>query len=187
MRKCALLSVVLLAGISFLLPAQASAQGVFLGAGATFPTADYADFGDGDGAKTGYMLIGGVSYPIIADDLSVFGEGFFGANSHEYEGDKTNLYGAMGGLLYDFADEGSAGLYTFAQLGLMVHSYKSDDFAEFEDSDAGFGLGFGAGFGFPLGSISGFVEGRYMLGVYDQQNTSFWGLNGGISIPFGRN
>jgi hypothetical protein len=188
MRKCALFSVALLAVFSLFPADTASAQSVFIGAGGTFPTGDYADFGDGDGANTGFLTFGGVSFPLNEDGLSIFGEGYFGSNSHEYEGDKTNLYGGMGGVPYDMGSEGEAGLYFIGQVGLMVHDYKkSDEFAEFEGSETGLGFGGGAGYGFPLGSINGFVEGRYMQGQFDDGNTSFFGAFAGISFPVGGN
>lgn len=185
MRKCALFSVALLAVLSFAIPTQVSAQSAFLGFGGTFPTGDYSDFGDGDGAKTGYMAIGGLTFPLGDGNLSVLGEGFFGMNDHEYEGDKTNLYGAMAGLMFSAAEEGEAGIYAFGQGGLMVHDYKSDDFAEFEGSEKGFAFGGGAGYSFPLGSLSAWVEGRYILGLFDDGDTSYAGIMAGLSFPFG--
>ncbi|MFH1763927.1 MAG: hypothetical protein ABIF09_07025 [Gemmatimonadota bacterium] len=185
MRKCVVLGIALLAVLSITLPNQASAQGVFLGAGVTVPTGDYKDFGDGDGAKTGYMAVGGVSFPIAGESLSIFGEGFYGQNSHEYEGDKTNLYGAMGGVMIDLAPEGEAGLYFFGQAGMLVHKYSSDDFSEFEDSETGLAFGGGAGYSIPLGGMFGWVEGRYMQGQFDDGNTSFFGVFAGISFPVG--
>jgi hypothetical protein len=183
MRKCALFSVAPLVALSFLVPAQLSAQSVFLGAGAGFPTGDYADFGDGDGANTGFLAIGGVTFPVSEGRFSVLGEGFFGSNSHDYEDDKTNLYGAMAGLLFDTSGEGEAGIYAYGQAGLMVHSYKSDSFEE--DSETGFAFGGGAGYGFPLGGLNGWVEGRYMQGLFDDGNTTFFGVLAGLSFPLG--
>ncbi len=183
MRKCAVFSVALLAVLSFMLPTQVSAQGAFLGAGVTFPTGDYSDFGDGDGANTGWLTIGGVSFPLSDGPMSIFAEGHFGSNGHEMEGDKTNVYGAMGGLLFDAAEEDEAGFYAFGQAGFLVHDYKSDTFEE--GSETGFGFGGGAGYGFPLGSINGWFEGRYMHAMFDDGDTSFFGFMAGISFPLG--
>jgi hypothetical protein len=184
MRKCALWAAALFAVPGFTIPGHASAQSVFLGGGGTFPTGDYSDFGDGDGAKTGFMAFGGIDFPVNENGLSVFGEGYFGVNNHDYEGDKTNLYGAMAGGLFDFNADGP-GPYVFGQVGLMVHSYKSDNFPEDEDSETGLGFGVGAGYGFPLGSMSGFVEGRYLQGNFDDGNTTFFAVFAGVSIPLG--
>jgi hypothetical protein len=185
MRKCALFSVALFFALSFSIPTPVQAQGAFLGAGATFPTGDYADFGDGDGANTGFMAFGGLDFPLNQEGLSVFGEGYFGVNSHDlYDGDKTNLYGAMGGVLFDFMPDGP-GPYAFGQVGIMVHDYKSDDFPEAEGSETGLAFGGGAGYGFPLGGVNGFVEARYIQGQFDDGNTSFFGIFAGISFPLG--
>jgi len=178
MRKCVLLLSILFCGAALSTPQQASAQGVYWGAGVTIPTGDFGDY-----AKTGYMGVAGISFDMGPEGLSAFGEGFFGQNSHETEGDKTYPYGAMGGLLYDLAPAGAGGLYFFGQLGLMVHKYSSDEFEG--DSETGLGFGGGAGYGFPLGDTELFVEGRYMHGSFDYGDTSFFGIVGGVSLNLG--
>ena len=185
MRKCALFSVAVLSVLSLMLPTQVVAQSAFVGGGITIPNGDYSDFGDGDGAKTGYMAMGGVSFPIGEGNLSVFGEGFYGMNDHEHEGDKTNLYGAMGGLLLGLAEEGEPGPYVFGQVGFMVHDYKSDDSPSEEGSETGLGFGGGAGYSVPLGSLTGWAEGRYMFGKFDDGNTTYFGILAGLSFPLG--
>ena len=168
-----------------MLPTSAVAQSAFAGVGITVPTGDFSDFGDGDGAKTGFMAIGGVTFPIGEGNLSVLGEGFYGMNDHEYEGDKTNLYGAMGGLLLGFSETGEPGLYVYGQAGFMVHDYKSDDFSEFEGSETGLALGGGAGYSIPIGSLTGWAEGRYTFGKFDDGNTTYFGVMAGLSFPIG--
>jgi hypothetical protein len=185
MRKCAVASLALVAVLSFLHPQQVSAQSIFVGAGITVPTGDFKDFGDGDGAKTGVMATGGVIFPISEEGLSFFGEGYFGVNKHDYEGDKTNLYGLMGGLEYDFSPQGAAGLYAYGEAGFMVHSYKSDTFTDEEGSDTGLAFGGGVGYGIPIGSATGWAEGKYMFGKFDGGNTTFFGIFAGIAFPIG--
>ena len=69
---------------------EASGQAwAFLGASATIPVGDYADFGDGDGASTGFLAQGGIMMPVGEGRLSVGGGGFYGSNSHDTDGDKT--------------------------------------------------------------------------------------------------
>ena len=175
MRKSFLPFVAVLA---LILPMGLAAQSVYFGAGPTFPIGDYGDY-----AKTGYVGIAGVSFDVGAENLSVFGEGFFGQNSHEFEGDKTYPYGAMGGLLYDLSPEGAGGVYFFGQVGFMIHKYDSNELGS--ESETGLGFGGGAGYGFPVGDTELFVEGRYMQGNFDGGNTAFIGLVGGVSIGFG--
>jgi hypothetical protein len=169
MRRHVPLMLAILAGIALTVPVEASAQVVYFGAGPTFPIGDYSDY-----AKTGYVGVAGVTFPIGSQGLAVVGEGFFGQNSHsDVDGDKTYPYGAMGGLLYDLTPEEVGGVYVFGQAGFMVHKYSSDEFEG--ESDTGFGFGGGAGYGFPMGDTEIFVEGRYMRGSFDGGNTAFFG------------
>ena len=193
MRKCVVVGLAILTALCFTLPTQANAQAVFLGAGATFPTGDFADFGDGDGAGTGWMLEAGISFPLTDNGVFVFGEGMFGSNSHDYEGDKTNLLGGFAGIEYSMAEEGEAGAFFFGELGFLQHKYVSDDFSEFESSTTGFAFGAGAGYGIPLGdNMNGWVLGRVMQAQtedeeYGDGNTTFAGISAGISIGLGGN
>lgn len=191
MRKCVVLCVAALAVLSFTLPSQASAQGVFIGVGPTFPTGDYADFGYGDdGAKTGWMAGGGVNFPLGENGLYGFVNGLYGSNSHEHEGDKTNLLGGFGGIEYVFAEPGEAGPFIFGEVGFLKHSYKSDEHSDHEDSSSGLAFGGGAGYSFPLGSMNGWVLGQYVQGQTSDDetgdgNTTFFGIMAGVSIPLG--
>jgi hypothetical protein len=180
MKKCVFPLLTLLAAASLMAPRAASAQGVYFGAGATFPTGDYGDY-----AKTGYIGVAGVSFSVGPDGLSIVGEGFFGQNSHsDVSGDKTYPYGGMAGLLYDLTPQEDGGIYFFGQLGAMVHKYSSDEFEG--ESETGFGFGGGAGYGIPLGGGTEiFLEGRYMRGNFDYGNTSFFGLVGGVALTLG--
>jgi len=175
-------SFVKLAALSalVLLPGQVAAQNIFVGAGATFPVSDYGDY-----ANTGFLATAGVGFPVGDAGLRVFGEGFFGQNSHsDVDGDKTNPFGVMGGLEYDItgADE-SKGVYLFAEAGLLVHRYGSDSFDS--SSSSGFGYGAGAGVFFPLGGVNGWIEGRAMNASIDSSNTSFFGIIAGLSFDVG--
>jgi hypothetical protein len=184
--------VAALAVLSFTLPTQVSAQGVFIGAGATIPTGDYSDFGDGDGAKTGWMVEGGFAFPLGESGLAGFVEGLYGSNSHEHEGDKTNLLGFFGGVEMVFAEEGEAGPFIFGEIGYLRHSYKSDEHSEWESDSSGIAYGGGAGYSIPLGeSLNGWVLGRYIIGhtgddeYEDDSKTTFIGIMAGVSIPLG--
>jgi hypothetical protein len=179
MRKFFPPVLAILAGIALTVPNQASAQGFYFGAGPTFPIGDYSDY-----AKTGYIGVAGVSFPIGPAGLSVVGEGFYGQNSHsDVDGDKTYPYGAMGGLLYDLTPGVTGGIYFFGQAGFMVHKYSSDEYEG--ESETGFGFGGGAGYGFPLGDTELFVEGRYMQGSFDYGNTAFFGIVAGVALDLG--
>ena len=168
----------------FLAPG-ASAQAVFLGAGATIPTGDFADFGAGDGANTGWMGFGGVLFPVGEAGLSVGGEGFYGSNSHDTDGDKTNLYGGMGLVGFTFNQEASAQPFVFSGIGFMTHSYKSDSFPTAEGSESGMAVGLGGGVSFPLGGVRGMAAASYNAGLDDIDGTTFIGLSAAVQILVG--
>jgi hypothetical protein len=179
MRRSVLPMMAILAGIALVIPIRASAQVVYFGASPTFPIGDYSDH-----AKTGYIGVAGVTFPIGTEGLAVAGEGFFGQNSHsDVDGYKTYPYGGMAGLLYDFTPEAAGGVYVFGEAGLMVHKYSSDGYEG--ESDTGFAFGGGAGYGFPMGDTEIFVEGRYMQGNSDGGNTAFFGIVGGVALYLG--
>ena len=146
-------------------PTMASAQvGVFFGAGPTFPIQDYGDY-----AKTGYVGSVGIWTPVGTQGLGLFGEGFYGSNSHsDVDGDKTNVYGGYGGATYRMGDPTVPGIFLIGKAGLLVHSYKSDDFPEHEGSDTQFSYGIGAGFTLPLEGAAPFATAQY-IGSGDTQ------------------
>jgi hypothetical protein len=165
---------------SLTLASSASAQAVFLGAGATIPTSTYGDY-----AKTGWMGFGGVLFPVGDAGLSVGGEGFYGSNSHETEGDKTNLYGAMGLVGFSFMPEASAQPFVYAGAGYMTHSYKSDSFPTAEGSESAMAVGLGGGVSFPLGGVRGMAAASYNQGLDTLKETKFIGISAAIQIMLG--
>ena len=186
MRKCAVLGIALLAVLSLTIPTQVSAQGVFLGAGATIPMGDYGDY-----AKTGWAVDVGVTFPIGENGLYVFADGMYGSNGHDHEGEKTNLLGGFSGVEYAFSEPGEAGPFVFGQVGFLRHGFKSDEFPDDDESDMGLAWGGGAGYGFPVGGMNAFVLGRFIQGRYGETDefeawtTTFVGVSAGVSIPLG--
>lgn len=188
MRKCLVVAVAL-AALCFMVPSQVSAQGIFVGAGASIPTGDYGDYAD-----PGYLAEVGVSFPINEDGLFVFVDGMYGSNSHAedsfgYEsGAKTNLLMGLGGVEFSFADEGEAGPFVFGEVGAMQHKYKTD---AYDESEWGLAFGGGAGFSLPLNeTINGWVLGRYLQGSFDSEegdsgSTGFFAIMAGVSFSVG--
>lgn len=185
MKRLSTLAMSLLLSLALLTPGAAHAQAVFLGASAIVPTGDFSDFGAGDGANTGWMGFGGVLFPVGEAGLSAGVEGFFGSNSHDTDGDKTNLYGAMALLGYAFGAPTEVSPMVFGGLGYLTHSYKSEDFPSAEGSESGLALGFGAGLGFPLGSVGGWAAASYNMGLGDVDGTTFLAISLGIQIAVG--
>ncbi len=184
MRSRTLLSIAALA-MFLAAPTALFSQSIYVGGGATFPTGEFGDTDeasiDATGAKTGWLGMLGFTYDIGGGGLWVGAEGFYGQNSHETEGEKTNPYGGMALLGYGTGDGESLGVYFWGGGGLMVHKFSSDDTAVVGTSDSNFGYQFGAGLDFPLaGSTELFVEGRYMGAT----GTSFFGIMAGLSFGF---
>ena len=188
MRTCAVAGLFAFGLLFLSIPSQGSAQGVFLGAGASLPTADYGEY-----AETGWMAEAGIILPI--DDergLSIFAEGIYGSNTHsDIDGDKTNLLGGFGGVELSFAGDAESGLFVFGEVGFLRHDFKSDEYPQFEEADTGFAFGGGVGFDFPLGErLGGYILGRYLQGqLADDEtgegNTTLFGLMAGVGISFG--
>lgn len=170
------------------LPGLAQGQlGFVLGAGATFPV---GDFGDKEltGAKTGWMVNGGVWAPVgEARAVGVLGEIFYGSNSHEADGDKTNLYGGFGGATYRFGDPSRPGVFVLGKVGGMAHSYKSDQFPEDEDTEWKFAYGVGAGFAIPRDAWVPWITVQYVSTAGGDYTTAFVPVSVGFTyVPGGR-
>jgi len=161
-------------------PSVVSAQAtIVLGAGATIPMGEYADY-----AKLGWLGHGGVEFP-AATNISIGAHGFYGSNSHDTDGDKTNLYGGVGTVGYLIPTSGSMAPQIWGGLGYMVHSYKSESFPAFEGSDGSLAGLLGVGLGFPLGSVMGAVNAYVLTGFGENDGTRYIGLDLGVGIPLG--
>jgi len=170
--------------------ADASAQAtVVLTAGLTVPTGDYAEFPEdvNDGAKAGWMGQGAVTFPVGAEGLFLGAGGFYGSNKHEFEGDKTNLFGGSALVGFRFGEPDMPGGFVYAGGGLMSHQYKSDDFPSLEGTDSGFALSGGAGATLPLGTVNGILSASFTRGFGDVEGTTFFGVSAGLGIPVGGN
>ena len=97
---------------------------------------------------------------------------------------KTNPYGIMGVVLYEFGMEGSVDPYLFGEAGWLAHKFSGDIFGEsVSETDSGFGWQLGAGIGFPVSqSISIYGEGRYTAGTGDVSDTKFFSALAGLSF-----
>lgn len=175
MRSRTLLSLAV-AGLFLAAPSVVFAQSIYAGGGVSIPTGEYGDYAD-----SGWLGVAGVTFPVGDGGFAVGAEGFYGQNNHnDVDGDKTNPYGAMAILMYDFGSGESLGFYVFGGAGLLVHKFSSD--TSEGGSDSNFGYQGGAGVGVPLGDAFGiWVEGRFM-GASD---TNFFGILGGFSIDVG--
>jgi opacity protein-like surface antigen len=182
-----ILSVAAAALIALSVPSAANAQ-FYISGGATFPSGDFGDY-----AKTGWQIAGGYLFDLGTEGLSVGIDGFYGENKHDVgeetspglESDsKTNPYGIMGVVLYEFGLDGSVQPYAFGGLGWLAHKFSGEIFGEdVSETDSGFGWQLGAGVAFPVSqSIALYGEGRYTAGTGDVSETKFFSLLGGVSF-----
>jgi len=152
-------------------PADSSAQAIInIGGGLTLPTGEYNDY-----AKPGWLGHAGVAFPVGDAGLSVGAHGYYGSNSHGIDGDKTNLYGALGALGISFGDPEGVAPQVFGLVGSMTHQYKSESFPTLDGSQTGLGAGVGFGIGFPLGGIGASVGGFFLTGFGDLDGTHIFG------------
>ena len=157
-------------------PGVASAQAtMFLSAGASIPVSEFADY-----AGVGWMAQGGVSFPVGSPGLAVGVGGLYGSNSHDVDGDRTDLLGAAGFVQYTIGDPASTSGYLFAGPGYVQHSYKSDTFPE--GSVSGLAASGGGGVNIPIGGLTGYVEGMYLTGFGDIDGTDLVVASVGISF-----
>ena len=158
-------------------PAAVSAQTyLFLGGGGTFPVNTFDNF-----AETGWIVSGGVGFPVAQDDLSVAVEGFYGENKHTgAAGEKTNPYGAMAEIIYTLGSRGKIQPYARGGAGILVHKFTASTGAS--ESQSQFGYTFGGGVLIPLGQTLGiFGEGRY----FGSTDTAFLGVEVGLTLFLG--
>jgi len=187
MRKCVFFGVTILGALTLLVPSQGSAQvGVFLGAGGTFPAGDYGEY-----AVVGWMMEGGVSYPLNDQGLSLFGEGLFGSNGDGgdlgIDGNKTDLLGALGGVEFNLSPEADAGLFVFAEVGMLKCDVSFELDPQNNYSESALAFGGGAGYNFPVLGLNGWILGRYLQGQFDSGDgrIAFFGVSAGLSFPLG--
>ena len=94
------------------------------------------------------------------------------------------------GAEYDFSAPGEAGPFVFGEIGVMRHKYEPEGATPEpyeEETSTGFAFGGGAGYSIPIGSLNGYVLGRYLQGQFDGGNTAFFGAMAGLAIPLGGN
>lgn len=179
--------------LALVTPVAGAAQSLYAGVGPSFPMSDYGDY-----AKTGFLAVAGVEFGLGDGPLRLFGEGFYGQNSHEdlsvgsvtVEGGKTNPLGAMGGLLVNLGSDDGPGVYFFGQAGIMVHKYSPPEGEG--DSESAIGFGGGGGVTFPLAGLTAFAEGRFLTasfdgeeGVSESETTAFAAAVVGLAFPLG--
>lgn len=134
-------------------PLTTQAQSVFVMAGGAFPTSDF-----GDAFDTGWMVAGGITFPLGPGGFWLGLEGSYGKNGTEVDGVDANPIGAMVILGFDLPVPGGLSPYVFGGAGLLAFKLSADDLS---DTESKFGYQLGAGLNLGSGPINPFVEARY--------------------------
>jgi hypothetical protein len=175
MRRLAIGASTLVAAL--LLAAPAHAQ-FFVSGSATVPTGDFKDFGDGTGAKTGWMAEAGYRiYQGTDGKLGLWLVGGYGSNKHDdNSGDKTNLMSGGAWLSYALGSNPDASVSPFvvAGGGYLNHQYKPATGSSENGGQAFAGGGVGLSFG-----KAG--KGPWLLATYHQgfDHTTFFQFGAG--------
>ncbi len=170
------ISSVIVTAVVALSAQSVSAQAtMFISAGAGVPVSDFADY-----ASVGWMAQVGVSFPVGSPGLAAGVGGLYGSNSHDTDGDRTDLLGGAAFLQYTIGDPASTSGYVFAGPGYVQHSYKSETFPE--GSASGLAAAGGGGVNIPIGGLTGYIEGMYLTGFGDIDGTDVVVASVGISF-----
>lgn len=156
-----------------------SAQGIFVGGGATIPTGDF-----GEVANAGWMVFGGVMSPVGTQGLQIGAEGYYGGNGHELTDGSSDLYGALAlaGLTFG-PEDAAASPFVFGGLGFMSHSA---EVLGVEATESGVAVSGGAGVSFPFSpAVRGKIMGSYLHGFIEDSATAMFGLSAAIQFLFG--
>ncbi|MBT8405169.1 MAG: outer membrane beta-barrel protein [Gemmatimonadetes bacterium] len=185
MKRLALSVCVLLLALT---AAPAAGQNLYVLVGPSFPIGDFGEY-----ANTGLHAAGGATFA-VSNRVDLYGEAFWGQNSHEGEGDsKTNPYGFMAGALFEVASGAAVEPYVFGGAGMMWHKYSADSGGFSEDSsESAFGFQVGGGLGFDVGALHAFGEARFMTASFEaespgleDESTAFLAVTVGLALDVG--
>jgi hypothetical protein len=158
---------------------NASAQpSVHVGAALTVPWGDFGDY-----ANTGRLGVVGAIQPIGGAGVTLGGQAFYGQNTHEVEGERTNLLGAVLMASWSFTRWSRAGPVVFGGAGVVSRRHRSDPLPELNHNRSGMLLAGGLGYPFPLGRVSGFLAGAISQGFGGAESTMLIGVGAGVSFP----
>lgn len=164
--------------LALALPPTLSAQNVFVLGGATIGTGDY-----GDAVDTGWMISGGLSFPLGEGGLFAGVEGLYSRNGQTAGDESAKPYSVMGFLGYDLVTGSSVTPYVYGGAGLQGVSVSNDGES---NSESALGYQFGAGLAFGGdGNVSPLVEIRYQGSGDEDVDLNFIGIAGGVSIGVG--
>jgi len=163
-------SVALLALIALGSPRDTEAQNIFIMGGGVFPTSDFGDVFD-----TGWMVAGGITFPLGPGGLWLGVEGSYGQNGTAVDGVDANPIGAMAIVGFDLPVPGGLSPYVFGGAGVLATKFSVGDLS---DTESKFGYQLGGGLDLGSGIISPFIEVRYEAST----DIDFFAAMAGLSI-----
>ncbi len=155
-------------------PLTAQAQSIFVMAGGVFPTSDFGDVFD-----AGWMVAGGITFPLGPGGFWLGVEGSYGQNGTAVDGVDANPIGAMALLGFDLPVPGGLSPYVFGGAGLLATEFSVGDLSETESK---FGYQLGGGLDLGSGPISPFIEVRYEAST----DIDFFAVTVGLAFGVGK-
>jgi hypothetical protein len=171
------LFVLMIASVA--LPTDLEAQTkLYAGGGGSFPTGEFGEYAD-----TGWLVAGGVLFPISDHGLAAGVEAFYGSNERT-SGAQGITYDSPFGLVatvrYGITTLGSVEPYLSGGAGLHYMGSSGGD----GTVNISLGYQLGVGLGFKLSAITAiFAEGRYTANA----DLGYLGLLGGLAFTLGGN
>ena len=177
MNARARLSLFVLMIVSAAVPANLEAQTkLYAGGGGSFPTGEFGEYAD-----TGWLITGGVLFPISDHGLAVGVEAFYGSNERTSDAPVITYdspFGLVATLRYGITTLGSVEPYVSGGAGLHYMGTRGGDGTP--EFALGYQLGAGLGFALSPGTAI-FAEGRYTANT----NLGYVGLLGGLAFTLG--
>ena len=164
-------SLAMLAILALGSASDAEAQNIFVKAGGAFPTSEF-----GDAFDTGWIVAGGLTFPLGPGGFWLGVEGSYGQNGTAVDGVDANPIGAMAILGFDLPVPGSLSPYVFGGAGLLATEKLSA--GVLSDTESKFGYQLGGGLDLGSGLISPFIEVRYESST----DIDFFAAMAGLSI-----
>jgi hypothetical protein len=179
-------SALFFAAAALLLGASAaSAQArAFVAGGAIVPLGEFSSVGEpGPAVTSGVLLETGAGGLAVGVDVS------YGRAAHSIGDTRSDVYGLMGLLAYTLRGLSSVEVMPVAGLGVLVHARRSSDSPGLDATRSGVGASLGLRAAVPVGRLSVFASGSYVLGFGHVNTAAFplelLSLGAGVSIPFG--
>jgi hypothetical protein len=145
--------------------------------------------GFGDVARTGLVVVAGVSRGVAGSRLTLGLEGLYGRAPHALPGERSELYGASVDVDYALVAREPVSVDVSAIVGGLVHAHKSASFPGLDATRTGPSAGARAAISRRVGRVRPFIRVAYTRGFGELGGGTFptqWlSVDGGLVIPLG--